>query len=82
MKIAEIHLRLGEVGLESEQYNQAVEDFLECLKIQKECLDASDRALAETCYQLGLAYTLKAEYDDAVKYYEEAASTMEAKIGG
>lgn len=44
-------------------------------------MESCDRALAETCYQLGLAYTFKTEYDDAVKFYKEAASIIEAKIG-
>lgn len=33
--IAQCHLKLGELGLEVENYPQAISDFLECLVIQK-----------------------------------------------
>jgi len=46
-----------------------------------ELLDADDRALAETYYQLGLACTFHALYDDAVDYYRKASSTIETRIG-
>ena len=48
LKTAECYLHLGEVGLETEQYEQAVGDFTECLKIQKEHLEPENRVLAET----------------------------------
>ena len=34
LKAAEAHLKLGECGLETEQYEAAIEDFNSCLKIQ------------------------------------------------
>ena len=64
-----------------EQYEQAVSDFKDCLTIQKECLDAEDRLLAETHYQLGLAYTFDTQYDLAIENFKSAAGVIEAKIG-
>ena len=48
LKAAEAHLKLGEVGLETEQYETAIEDFKSCLKIQQNFLDAESRLIAET----------------------------------
>jgi len=65
----------------SEQYDQAILDFKECLAIQKEYLEAEDRLLAETYYQLGLAYTFDKQYDPAIENFKSAASVIEARIG-
>ena len=64
----------------AEQYDSAVGDFKECLKIQKDLLDVEDRCMAETHYQLGLAHTFACQYDDAISNYKIAASVIEAKI--
>ncbi len=39
-----------------------------------------DRCIAETCYQLGVAYTYQGQYDDAVKCYKDAACTIESRM--
>ncbi|KAK3591178.1 hypothetical protein CHS0354_029030 [Potamilus streckersoni] len=80
IKAAEAHLKLGEVSLETEQYQQAVEDFNQCLKIQKEYMEPEDRALAETYYQLGLAFGFNKQYDQAIESYKTAIKTIEDKI--
>merc|ERR1711881_273839 len=36
LMLANCHLKLGELGLEVENYAQAIGDFLECLVIRKE----------------------------------------------
>ena len=64
----------------TEQYEQAVSDFKDCLTIQQECLEAEDRLLAETHYQLGLAYTFDTQYDLAIENFKSAAGVIEAKI--
>ena len=48
VKAAESCLKLGEVSLESEQYEQAIADLQLCLTTQKEHLEPYDRAIAET----------------------------------
>ena len=48
VKAAESCLKLGEVSLESEQYEQAIADLQLCLTTQKEHLEPCDRAIAET----------------------------------
>merc|ERR1712029_733449 len=55
LKCAEVHLKLGEVGIENSQYDQAIEDLKECLKIQQQYLEKESRLIAETRYQIGIA---------------------------
>merc|ERR1712121_493555 len=54
LKAAEAHLKLGEVCLETEQYETAIDDLNKCLSIQKEHLEPESRLIAETHYQIGL----------------------------
>ena len=48
LKVSQIHLKLGELGLETEQYAQSVIDFTTCLQIQKKFLDPDCRLIAGT----------------------------------
>ncbi|CAN2391285.1 histone exchange [Pristimantis euphronides] len=77
---AQAHLKLGEVSIESENYTQAVEDFLSCLIIQKKHLEEHDRLLAETHYQLGLAYHYSSRHDDAVSHFTQSTDVIEKRL--
>nr|XP_011451011.2 histone-binding protein N1/N2 isoform X1 [Crassostrea gigas] len=81
LKAAESFLKLGEISLETENYEQALSDFQECLKIQEAELEPDDRLLAETHYQLGLAHGFNKQYDESIDQYRKAIKVMEAKIG-
>ncbi|XP_072430465.1 nuclear autoantigenic sperm protein isoform X2 [Chiloscyllium punctatum] len=77
---AQAYLKLGEVGIESENYTQAVEDFHECLTIQEKHLEGHNRLLAETHYQLGLAYSLNNQYDFSLKHFKESFNVIEKRL--
>ena len=49
-------MRLGEIGLENEQYSSAVGDLLECQILQKARFEKLDRRIAETHYHLGIEF--------------------------
>ncbi|XP_076441257.1 protein HGV2-like [Babylonia areolata] len=80
LKAAEAHLKLGEVSLESEQYEQAISDLESCLEIQKKHLDSCDRAIAETYYQLGLACQMSKQLDKAKESFASAVTCLETKM--
>ncbi|XP_077133051.1 nuclear autoantigenic sperm protein isoform X1 [Ranitomeya variabilis] len=80
LKAAQAYLKLGEVSIESENYTQAVEDFLVCLAIQKEHLVEHDRLLAETHYQLGLCYQYSGKHDEAISHFNQSIAVMEKKM--
>ncbi|XP_027629728.1 nuclear autoantigenic sperm protein isoform X3 [Tupaia chinensis] len=77
---AQAHLKLGEVSVESENYIQAVEEFQACLSLQEQYLDAHDRLLAETHYQLGLAYGYNSQYDEAVAQFSKSIEVIEKRM--
>jgi tetratricopeptide (TPR) repeat protein len=80
LKLAEVHLKLGEVGLESETYTQAIEDIKTCLEIQTENLDSHNRCIAETHYQLGMAYSLINDFDEAIAQLTLAHQLLEKRV--
>lgn len=80
LKVAQVYHKLGELGVEQETYEQSINDFNECLKLQQEHLDEDDRLIAETHYNIGLAYNYDKKYEEAVKYFENAVKIIEGKI--
>ncbi|CAK1547345.1 unnamed protein product [Leptosia nina] len=78
--LADVHLALGEVALESETYDKAVVDMLSCLEIQKELYSCDDRRIAETHYQIGLANSLASNFEDAITHFKNAANILESRI--
>ncbi|XP_057576778.1 nuclear autoantigenic sperm protein-like [Hippopotamus amphibius kiboko] len=77
---AQAHLKLGEVSVESENYIQAVEEFQACLNLQEQYLEAHDQLLAETHYQLGLAYGYNSQYDEAVAQFSKSVEVIEKRM--
>ncbi|KAG0379420.1 hypothetical protein BGX24_000509 [Mortierella sp. AD032] len=55
LKLGDVHIALGDVSLESENFEQAVNDYREAITIKEARLDADDRQLAEAHYKLALA---------------------------
>ncbi|KAJ8887931.1 hypothetical protein PR048_007415 [Dryococelus australis] len=80
LKLAEVYFKLCEVGLESGVYDQAIEDMKVCLEIQKVNLKDDDRILAESFYELGIAYSLKNDYDVAITEFGKAIQVLEKRV--
>lgn len=72
LKAADCLLALGEINLESDTYDRAVEDFEECLRIQQEMLPRDARVIAETNYQLGLTYSFMNKFEQSAAYFADA----------
>lgn len=51
------------------------------MQIQQKHLPANNRLLAETHYQLGLAYGLNGQYEQSIQQYTTAIGILESKIG-
>ncbi|XP_053607500.1 nuclear autoantigenic sperm protein [Plodia interpunctella] len=79
-QLADAHLALGEVALESETYDKAVLDMQRCLEIQKELYRSDDRRIAETHYQIGLANYLASNFEEAITHFKNAANILESRI--
>ncbi|XP_039290887.1 LOW QUALITY PROTEIN: histone-binding protein N1/N2 [Nilaparvata lugens] len=79
-KLADTYLKLGEVAMESENYDGAVQDMNKCLTIQHKILSADNRAIAETLFQLGVASSLCNQFEEAIKYFTNAGVVLERRI--
>ena len=47
LKLSDVNLALGEVGLESDQYEQAITDLQASLRLREFALEPTDRRIAE-----------------------------------
>lgn len=57
-----------------------MEEFQACLNLQEQYLEAHDRLLAETHYQLGLAYGYNSQYDEAVAQFSKSIEVIEKRM--
>jgi len=80
IKLSEVLLKLGEVGIESENWPTAIDDLKACLSIQGDVLDPDDRRVAETFYHLAIAYSNNHEYQESIDAYEKACNQLQARI--
>ncbi|XP_077498850.1 protein HGV2-like isoform X1 [Amblyomma americanum] len=80
LKVADVLLKLGEISLESDNCEQAVEDLAECLNIQRELLEADSRQIAETHYQRGLALSFGGQYQEAAEDLRSAVRVLELRV--
>jgi len=78
---AQIFLKLGEVGAESGNYGQALDDFQECLALQLKHLLPHSRLLAETHYQLGMTFSLTNEFRLAIDHFNSSIKVIETRVG-
>jgi len=79
-KLADALIRLAEVAIESENYTSAIEDLLSCLEIQTSSFPSDSRSLAETRYQLGVAYTFTTDFQEAIRNFKAAAAIIKTRI--
>ncbi|XP_062412628.1 nuclear autoantigenic sperm protein isoform X2 [Sardina pilchardus] len=80
LMMAQIFLKLGEVGTESGNYGQALDDFQECLALQLKHLPPHSRLLAETHYQLGITFSFTDEYKQAIDHFSSSIKVIETRV--
>lgn len=80
-RIAECLLKLGEISIEQEIYEQAIIDITESIRIQEEQKETRDeRMLAESFYQLGLCQQFNNLFTDAKETYQKSINIMQLRI--
>merc|ERR1712059_102652 len=79
-RICEIFLHLGEVSLENENYDQAVEDLNQCLTKRQDSLPSDSRSIAETHCQLGVAKAFSGKIEEAETSLNSAVSVLETRV--
>lgn len=80
-RIAECLLKLGEISIEQEVYEQAIVDITESIRIQEEQKENRDeRMLAESFYQLGLCQQFANLYKEANETYQKSINIMQLRV--
>ena len=81
-RVAECLLKLGEISIEQEMYEQAIIDIGESVKLQeaedKEQRD--ERMLAESFYQWGLAQQFNNQFTDAADSFQKSVNIIQLRI--
>merc|ERR1712096_286281 len=75
-RLCDTLMSLGEVSIENENYSQAVEDLTSCLEKRKDKLPGEAREMAEIQYQLGVALSYHEQFDEAIKYFNDAITVL------
>jgi tetratricopeptide (TPR) repeat protein len=76
LKLALVHLKLGDLWLEQEQWQNAIDDYLKCADVRTKHLKPDDQKLVEVFYQLGMAYEWNQTLSTAVEYYRKAHAVL------
>lgn len=81
-RIAECLLKLGEISIEQEVYEQAITDISESVKLQEaeETSVRDERMLAESFYQLGLAQQFANLLTDAAESFQKSINIIQLRI--
>ncbi|XP_037553944.1 nuclear autoantigenic sperm protein isoform X1 [Nematolebias whitei] len=77
---AQAYLKLGEVGAESGNYPQALDDFQECLSLQLKHLPPHSRLLAETHYHVATTLCYMDQYNQAIQHYNSSIKVIETRL--
>ncbi|KAF5302084.1 hypothetical protein FQR65_LT08634 [Abscondita terminalis] len=78
--LSETLVLLGDVSLESENFESAVADIKAGLEIQKEIFDPESRTLAETYYKVGIALATNNQIDEAIENYNASLEVLNRRL--
>lgn len=78
--LSETLIVLGEVSLESENFESAVTDMKAGLEIQKQICKPNDRTLAETYYKLGTALSTNNQIEEAIQSYTTSLEVLNKRL--
>ncbi|KAI0306102.1 hypothetical protein B0F90DRAFT_964580 [Multifurca ochricompacta] len=81
LKVADTFIALGDISLETEKFDQAINDYSSGLALKTELLPLSSRQLAEAHYKLSIALDLTAgRLADAIYHAQRALESIEGRL--
>ncbi|KAI8641323.1 hypothetical protein BD408DRAFT_368430 [Parasitella parasitica] len=81
LNLADVHLCLGDVSLETEKFNDALSDYEKAIEIKQAVLQDDNRELAEAHYKLALALEFSTERaDQALPELQKAVDVLKKRI--
>ena len=81
--LAEVHLAIGDLSLEEEKFDQAVEEYRAALALKQQINAAHQRDrrdLAEIHYKLAMALEYQERYAEAFEEMEKAMTILKARV--
>lgn len=78
--LAETLVVLGEISLESENFEAAINDIKEGLQIQKDLFGKDSRTVAESLYKLGMAYSTNSQISESIASFKESLQYLQNRI--
>ncbi|KAJ3320172.1 hypothetical protein HDV06_005649 [Boothiomyces sp. JEL0866] len=79
-QLAEVHLSLGDVSLESENFEQATKDYETALALKKEHFANNHRELAEAHFKLALSFEYSELNEEACEQVNLAMEALHKRI--
>jgi HAT1-interacting factor 1 len=81
LKLGDIHITLGDVSLETENFSQAITDYTAGLKLKSELLPLYSRQIAEAHYKLSIVLDLTSgRLSESIEHAEKALQSVEARL--
>lgn len=78
--LADTLIVLGEISLESENFESAVNDMKQGLEIQKAIYSSDSRTVAESFYKLGITYATNTQIEEAVDCFKKSLDYLNNRI--
>ena len=76
LSLANVYSTLAEVSMESDAFDNAIQDFLKALDLRKRFLSEGDRAIPEIIFKLGMAHELAENYEEAKRCFQQALDLL------
>ncbi|KLO12728.1 hypothetical protein SCHPADRAFT_904877 [Schizopora paradoxa] len=81
LKLADTYIALGDVSLETENFDQAITDYTSSVTLKSQLLPFSSRQVAEAHYKLSIVLDLKSgKLDQTIEHAEKALQSVEARL--
>lgn len=78
--LADTLVTLGEVAMESENFESAINDIKAGLEIQKKVYDRYSRIISETHYKLGIALAANNQLQEAVESFVDSHAILVDRV--
>lgn len=76
LRVADCHRKLAEVMLERDEWQKASEELQKCLDIELSVLKEPNRRVAETHFEMGMAFDHAKSFEDSEKEFQQCISCL------
>ena len=78
--LSDVYMRLGDLNLYNECYNESYAEYRECLAIRQRVCSADDRSVMEANFIAGMAKLYGGDRDTALAHFRSAAQGCKLRI--